>query len=77
MRAERVICRVCGREVAGYTPAGGDGSAVFARPHKDDNDLDKYLRRNWCEGGKREAEPVAAHQEAADGVAPRPHQEGR
>ena len=40
---ERVVCPVCGREVAAYVPKGGDGTGLRPRKHRDDDGRD-------CEG---------------------------
>ncbi len=34
---ERIKCPVCGKWVATFEPAGGDGSGVFMRKHRDDS----------------------------------------
>lgn len=39
MRMERVECPECGKEVAAYVPAGGDGSALRPRAHVSDTGL--------------------------------------
>lgn len=48
---ERVVCSACHRTVAGYVPAGGNGSQVNAVRHK------RFTVKGypWCEGSKQPA----------------------
>ncbi len=45
MERVRVICPVCGKEVGGYIPRGGNGSGFRVRRHLD------LAKQYPCEGG--------------------------
>jgi len=47
MKYEKIPCPVCGREVSAHIPAGGDGSALRLKPHKDR----RGQYHEWCEHG--------------------------